>query len=360
MQSPNEKAFTSDEERWRAIDARDRSADGIFYYGVKTTGVYCRPGCSSRTPQRLNVVYFTSCGEAEAAGFRPCKRCSPHEASSREHQRKIILRACQIMEESEESIALDDLSSAVGMSASQLHRLFKDSIGVTPKEYIDVLRMRRLKNELNRGAPVTQAIYEAGFNSSSRFYEKSAELLGMTATRYKKGAAGTTLQVAAVQSFLGWMLIAATDRGICSIEFGDDPKALIKALRGRFPKAELCEDDQCFEAWVSAAVAFVEAPVKRLDLPLDIQGTAFQRRVWKALQEIPPGTTQSYAEIAETIGNPRAARAVASACASNRLAVAIPCHRAVRTDGHSGGYRWGIERKKALLEREAVQQLDGG
>ncbi|MEW6263179.1 MAG: bifunctional DNA-binding transcriptional regulator/O6-methylguanine-DNA methyltransferase Ada [Thermodesulfobacteriota bacterium] len=346
-------AFNSDAERWTAVEKRDRRAEGVFFYGVKTTGVYCRPTCSARLPNRKNVVFFTSFSEAEGAGYRPCRRCSPKSPSAGDYGMALVGDACRLMEEATEPPVLEDLAAAVGLSPSHLHRLFKKVLGVTPKEYSATLRMNRIKKGLAPEASVTQAIYEAGFNSSSRFYEKTMEILGMTAGKYKKGAAGLRIRFAVADSFLGKVLVAATDHGLCAIEFSDSPAPLVERLRTRFPRAELDEDDAGFVAWVSKVTEFIETPARGLDLPLDIQGTAFQQRVWKALRQIPPGSTSSYTEVAARIGRPKAVRAVARACASNPIAVAVPCHRVIRRNGGLGGYKWGLERKRALLEREA-------
>lgn len=353
MRDLADSAFSSDGQRWKALLHREQRAEGAFLYAVKSTGVYCRPTCPSRLPKRDNVVFFTSSSAAEAAGFRPCKRCSPRDPSAREHHMKAIVQACKLIEESEEHPRLQNLAAAVGMSSSNFHRLFKEIVGVTPKDYAATVRMVRLRTGLTQGSSITQTIYDAGFSSTSRFYERSRGMLGMTPSRYKKGAPGLRIHLAVAASFLGWVLVAATDLGICSIDFGDTPESLIARLRLRFPKAELRQDDSGFADWLSRVAALIEAPAHGLDVPLDIQGTAFQQRVWKALQGIPPGSTKSYAEIAAQIGKPTAARAVGRACAANRLAVVIPCHRAVRSDGSLGGYRWGIERKQRLLEREA-------
>jgi len=353
-----EPAFSSDGQRWKALLHRDQRADGVFLYAVRSTGVYCRPTCSSRLPKRENVTFFTSSAAAEAAGFRPCKRCSPRDASAREHHVVAIIRACKLIEESEEQPPLKNLAAAVGLSSSHFHRLFKEIVGVTPKDYATTLRMDRLRSGLTQGSSITQTIYDAGFGSVSRFYERARGTLGMTPSTYKNGAAGLRIRVAVVNSFLGLLMVAATDRGICSIDFGDTPQSLLERLSLRFPKAEVCQDDPGFADWVSGVVAFIDAPARGLDLPLDVQGTAFQQRVWKALQGIPPGSTTTYAEIAAQIGKPAAARAVARACASNRIAVAVPCHRAVRSDGGLGGYRWGSERKRRLLEREATESRE--
>lgn len=341
--------------RWEAIKRRTRQADGLFLYGVKTTGIYCRPACSSRLPNRANIAFFTSAVEAERAGFRACKRCKPNGPLAPETHTEAIIRACKLIDEAEEPISLKDLSTAVGLSQYHFHRVFKEIIGITPKGYGAARRERRLREELHRGVSVTRAIYDAGFGSSSRFYGGAGDMLGMTPSKYKDGAANLRIRFAIAQSFLGLVLVAATERGICTIDFGKTPEELTNRLRARFPKAILQDDDPGFAAWVAAVVAFIDAPRLSFGLPLDIQGTAFQQRVWRALQAIPPGTTASYAEVAKRLGNPSAARAVAQACASNAIAVAIPCHRVVRSDGGISGYRWGLTRKRALLERESPQ-----
>jgi AraC family transcriptional regulator, regulatory protein of adaptative response / methylated-DNA-[protein]-cysteine methyltransferase len=360
MKDQPKMAFSDDAQRWHALTQRDERADDVFLYGVKTTGVYCRPTCASRRPRRENVEFFASTLEAEQAGYRPCKRCLPNATSPHEQRVAMIRRVCSLMEESEGPPALHDLAAAAGMSVSHFHRVFKEILGLTPKQYATALRRRRLQGGLAQGAAITEAIYDAGFNSSSRFYEKSTELLGMTPTRYKRGAPDLRLRVAVTRSFLGLTLVAATDQGICFIAFGDSPRTLLEHLRRRFPNAQLDQDDPGFAHWVAKVTAFIETPTQCMDLPLDIQGTAFQQRVWKALQEIPPGTTRSYTQVAAAIGKPKAVRAVARACASNRIAVAIPCHRVIRSDGDLGGYRWGLARKQVLLQREQTHTGEGG
>jgi len=311
--------------------------------------VYCRPSCASRPARRENVAFHATCKEAEAAGFRPCKRCRPNEAPQTERWASAVRKACQLIEESEETPSLEALAQSAGMSRFHFHRVFKTVTGVTPKAYRSAHRAERVRDELTT---VTEAMYGAGFNSSGRFYATSSELLGMTPTQFRAGGVGARIRFAVGECSLGAILVAASDKGICAIQFGNDPDALVRELQDRFPKAELIGADQGFEQWVAKVVGFVEAPGQGLDLPLDIRGTAFQQRVWRALREIPKGSTASFADIAERIGQPNAVRAVAQACAANCIAVAIPCHRVVRTDGDSSGYRWGVERKRALLERE--------
>jgi len=346
--------FSCDEERWEAVKRRDRGADGVFYYSVRTTGVYCRPSCAARQARRENVRFHASCAEAERAGFRPCKRCRPTEAAAAERQAAMVARSCRLIEEAEEMPALDALARSTGMSRFHFHRTFKAVTGLTPKAYAAAHRARRVREELSRGATVTEAIYGAGFNSSGRFYAGAAEFLGMTPTAFRDGGSSATIRFAVGECSLGSILVAATERGVCAIAFGADPDALVRELQDRFPQARLVGGEPEFERLVAAVVGFIEAPGHGLDLPLDVRGTAFQHRVWQALRAIPAGSTATYAEIARRIGRPKAVRAVAQACASNALAVAIPCHRVVRTDGVLTGYRWGVQRKRALLAREAA------
>ncbi len=341
----------TDQTRWEAVVQRKQETDGAFVYGVLTTGVYCRPGCPSRLPRRENVRFFETAQEAEMAGFRPCKRCSPNEHERRDTNAAAIAQACRTIEEAEEPPSLEALAEGAGLSPFYFHRLFKKIVGVTPKQYALQKRLERVRASLQASSTVTEAAYEAGFASSSRFYQEAPAALGMRPTDYKNGARGLAIRYTIAPSYLGWVLVATTVRGICAIDLGDSPQALQERLQASFPAAEL-HDEPNLGAWVAKVLSLLQAPRLGLDLPLDIQGTAFQRRVWSALREIPAGTTASYADIAARIGQPKAARAVAQACAANPIAVAIPCHRVVRGDGEMGGYRWGVERKKALLERE--------
>jgi AraC family transcriptional regulator of adaptative response/methylated-DNA-[protein]-cysteine methyltransferase len=347
-------AYSGDEDRWAAVVRRDRRADGIFYYSVRTTGVYCRPSCAARMALRKNVRFHASCEEAERAGFRACKRCRPNSPGLGEQHAAGIAQACRLIESSGELPNLDALAAAAGMSRFHFHRVFKGITGVTPRAYAAARRAQRMRDELPRRNTVTEAIYDAGFNSNGRFYAKSAEVLGMAPANFRSGGTGESIRFAVGECSLGSILIASTDRGICAISLGDDPDGLLRDLQDRFPKAQLIGGDGDFEKLVARVVGFVEAPALGLDLPLDVRGTAFQQRVWRALREIPAGSTASYAEIAARLGAPRAVRAVAQACGANAIAVAIPCHRVIRNDGALSGYRWGVERKQALLEREAV------
>jgi AraC family transcriptional regulator of adaptative response/methylated-DNA-[protein]-cysteine methyltransferase len=344
----------SETDLWAGVLGRDAALDGSFVYAVRTTGIYCRPSCPSRTPHRRNVVFYGTTAEAEANGFRACLRCNPAGKSLAEATAETVARACRVIESSEGVPTLEELASAAGMSPFHFHRQFKALTGLTPKAYGTAQRAKRVRAELADGAAsVTSAIYGAGFNSNSRFYEKSNQVLGMTPTEYRQGGKDVAIRFAVGESSLGAILVAQSDKGVCAISLGDDPDTLVRELQERFPNAQLIGADAAFETLVARVVGFVEEPWIGLDLPLDVRGSAFQERVWKALREIPPGETVSYAQVANSIGEPNSVRAVAQACGANSIAVAIPCHRVVRSDGGLSGYRWGVERKRALLEREA-------
>jgi AraC family transcriptional regulator, regulatory protein of adaptative response / methylated-DNA-[protein]-cysteine methyltransferase len=350
---PSTQAFASDEARWQAVVERNAKAEGTFVTAVRTTGIYCRPGCTARLPRRENVTFYANRVEAEAAGFRACLRCKPNLDRSEDAQAKAVARACRAIEQAEEPPTLEALAKIVGQSPWHFHRVFKSVTGVTPKAYSDAHRGKRVRDELKRADTVTQAIYSAGFNSNGRFYAASGDLLGMKPTDFREGGSGATIRFAVGECSLGAILVAATDRGVCAIMLGDDPQELVRLFQDDFANAKLIGGDAAFERVVADVVGFVEGSQREFKLPLDVRGTAFQQRVWQALREIPLGTTASYSEIAAKIGSPAAVRAVAGACASNKIAVAIPCHRVVRSDGSLSGYRYGVERKRALLQREA-------
>lgn len=346
-------AATVNDPRWAAVVARDPKADGKFFYSVKTTGVYCRPSCAARTPRPENVAFHRTTSDADCAGFRPCKRCKPNQVSLAEQYAAKVAGLCRFIESAEQLPTLDELAQRAGLSAYHLHRVFKKVTGLTPKTYASAHRARKVRQQLARSGTVTDAIYRAGYNSNGRFYEESNQVLGMTPTNYRAGGANTQIRFAVGDCSLGAILVAQSDRGVCAILMGDDPGELTRDLQDRFTHAELIGGDAEFEQLVAKVVGLVEAPGVGLDLPLDVRGTAFQQRVWRALRNIPAGETVSYLELAKRIGSPKSVRAVAQACGANALAVAIPCHRVVRNDGGLSGYRWGVERKRALLKREA-------
>ena len=353
MKTTNDRLYATDESRWEAVQRRERDADGVFLYGVLTTLVYCRPVCSSRKPKYENVRFFDTWEQAEQEGFRPCKRCNPRSNEKSDGLEEKIVKACRMMDDAEEHIPLKNLAEQSGLSPYHFHRLFKKTTGVTPKQYAVQKRLARVRSGLKERPSVTDAVYDAGFASGSRFYENASDNLGMKPTDFRKGAEGIRIRVATAKSWLGWVLIGATDKGVCAVDIGDSPETLRARLNEDFPKADIRDGDDDLAQWVEKILTHLENPHGRPDLPLDIRGTAFQRRVWKAIREIPAGSKAGYKDIAEKIGNPDASRAVARACASNRIAVVVPCHRVVRKDGEIGGYRWGTERKRALLDREA-------
>jgi AraC family transcriptional regulator of adaptative response/methylated-DNA-[protein]-cysteine methyltransferase len=344
---------TMNDPRWASVVARDPAVDGKFVYSVRTTGVYCRPSCAARPARPENLQFHASCADAERAGFRPCKRCRPGQPSLVEQRAAKVAAICKVIEQAETVPSLKELAAHAGMSTYHFHRVFKAATGVTPKAYATAHRASRVRKALDRSGTVTDAIYGAGYNSGGRFYEKSNEVLGMTPSSYRAGGASTEIRFAVGECSLGSILVATSERGVCAILLGDDPDALARDLQDRFPRADLIGADKAFEEVVAKVVGFVETPGLGLDLPLDVRGTAFQQRVWQALGKIPAGSTASYTEVARRIGSPQSVRAVASACAANTIAVAIPCHRVVRTDGSLSGYRWGVERKRALIEKES-------
>jgi AraC family transcriptional regulator of adaptative response/methylated-DNA-[protein]-cysteine methyltransferase len=343
--------YTIDEDgMWEAIERRDAHLDGQFFFAVHSTRIYCRPSCPSRRPRRDRVAFYKTAAAAEFDGYRACKRCRPAEFAT---NAEIVQRACQLIGNTDdERFSLSDVCAQLGIGDSQLHRAFKLILGLTPRQYAAARRLEKFKHFVREGASVVDSIYEAGYGSSSRLYENAAVRLGMTPAVYRSGGQGVKIVYAVAESPLGRLLIAATERGLCSVAFGDDDSQLYDALEREFPAAEIIRNDTAMKDWVTAVTARIEGRGGSGDLPLDVRATAFQHRVWGELRRIPFGETRSYADLAEAIGRPRAVRAVARACASNPVAVVNPCHRIVRSDGELGGYRWGVERKRKLLETE--------
>jgi AraC family transcriptional regulator, regulatory protein of adaptative response / methylated-DNA-[protein]-cysteine methyltransferase len=352
-QDPMAETIHGDDERWAAVQERRASADSVFYYSVTTTGVYCRPSCPSRRPRRENVAFHATRQEAERLGFRPCRRCRPNEPTRSSRYEAAVAAACRMIDSAEESPTLAQMAEAVGMSRFHFHRVFRAVMGITPKAYASTHRANRVREALPKRSTVTEAVYDAGFNSGSRFYAAASAELGMRPALFRSGGRGERIRFAVAECSLGPILVAASERGVCAVEFGNEPNALVHGLERRFPRAQLVGGEPAFERTVADVVSLVERPSIGTRLPLDVRGTAFQRRVWQALRHTTPGSTVSYAEIAKRIGMPNSVRAVARACASNPTAVVIPCHRVVRKDGSPAGYKWGIERKRTLLEREA-------
>src|ERR1700757_2657506 len=352
MSVPQTSFATDDDQLWNAIVARDTTKDGKFVFAVSTTGVYCRPSCAARRPRRENVQFFAIPEAAERAGYRACLRCRP-KALSGNCEADGVRAICRFIEQHlDEPLTLGRLSKEFRQSPFHLQRRFKRALGITPREYADSCRLRMLKRNLQAGNSVTRAMYDAGYGSSSRLYERTASQLGMTPDKYRRGAIAAAIRYTCADSPLGRMLIAATERGICSIQFGGSDSELLEGLKREFPFAARKADEGGLQSWVSALLQHMRGKDLNSSLPLDIRATAFQRRVWAYLQSIPFGRTKSYSQVAKAIGQPRACRAVARACATNPVAVAIPCHRVVREDGNLGGYRWGLERKKTLLAME--------
>ena len=338
---------------WKAVTTNDARFDGAFFLGVKTTGIYCRPSCRARLPKRENVAFYSTFEAAERGGFRACLRCKPKSVKAMDPQVEKIMKACELIE-SDELFSLDDLAAELDLSPYHLQRSFKEVIGVSPKKYAEAKRMDKFKNELRGGSDVVTAMYDAGFGSSSRLYEKASENLGMTPTVYKKGGQGMKINYAITECELGRILVGRTIKGLCSVAFADDAKTLEENLNKEYPNAEIVKDAKVLKGFVEEILQHLSGKKKRLDLPLDIQATAFQMQVWELLRKIPYGETVSYSQIAEKLGDKKKVRAVAQACASNRVAVVIPCHRVIGSDGKLSGYKWGIERKKKLLASEAA------
>jgi AraC family transcriptional regulator of adaptative response/methylated-DNA-[protein]-cysteine methyltransferase len=357
--SETNMATTVENKWWNAVLARDSGHDGEFFFAVTSTGVYCRPSCPAKRPRRENVAFFRRPEDAEKAGFRACLRCRPKSAS-RNPQADAVKKICRYIEQHlDEPVTLEHLGSAFAMSPFHLQRTFKKAVGITPRAYADSCRMKLLKQNLQTGKSVTHSLYDAGYSSSSRLYERTASQLGMTPDKYRRGAVAAAIRYTFADSPLGRMLVAATDKGICAIQFADTDGELTEGLKREFPFAVRKRDDESMQSWTKTLLGQMEGHKLNASLPLDIQATAFQRRVWTHLQSLPFGTTQSYAKVAKEIGQPTAARAVARACATNPVAVAIPCHRVVREDGGMGGYRWGIQRKESLLQLERQKAESG-
>jgi AraC family transcriptional regulator of adaptative response/methylated-DNA-[protein]-cysteine methyltransferase len=352
MDDARETTMLDFDKCWAAVESRDAGADSGFFYGVRTTGVYCRPGCPSRRPLRANTMFFETIAAAEAAGLRACKRCRPTDASTASRHVAAIEKACALLRSSETMPSLAELADAAAVSRFHFHRVFKQITGATPRDYARTHRLGDFARRLDNGEKVTEAIYGAGFGSSSRAYEGAPAALGMTPAARRRRGDGETVRYVTVATPLGWALVAATARGVCLTALGDDREHLAAMVRQRFPAAAVIDEDPGLKDWADQVVRFITAPGQAPDLPLDIRGTAFQARVWRALQKIPLGRTATYSEVARALGQPRAVRAVAQACAANNLALIVPCHRVIREDGDLAGYRWGVERKRALLERE--------
>ncbi|HEY7127006.1 MAG TPA: bifunctional DNA-binding transcriptional regulator/O6-methylguanine-DNA methyltransferase Ada [Ktedonobacterales bacterium] len=349
----------NEERCWQAFSARDKAADGQFVVAVRSTGIYCRPSCPSRRPKRENVLFFAEPGTAEQAGYRACLRCRPRQNGTPEEQVTLVQQICRVIEQHPEgSPSLEELGTEISMSPFHLQRTFKRVLGITPRQYAEAHRLGRLKERLREGESVTQALYGVGYSSSSRLYEQANARLGMTPATYGKGGKGMQISYTIANSPLGAVLVAMTERGICMVSLGESEAYLIQELTSDYPAAQIQRAEGEVHAWVSAILDYLNGRAPSLDLPLDVQATAFQWQVWQALQAIPVGSTRTYSELAEAIGHPRAARAVGNACANNPVSLVVPCHRAIREDGSLGGYRWGLERKKRLLaqERERAQK----
>jgi AraC family transcriptional regulator of adaptative response/methylated-DNA-[protein]-cysteine methyltransferase len=362
MENREDNVLDSD-ECWDSILQRDTTRDGRFYFGVLSTGVYCRPSCPARKPLRENVRFYETIAQAENDGLRPCRRCRPLDATMAAAQAAAMVSLCEHIEENvERTLTLAELAERAHLSPSYLQRLFKSIVGVSPKQYADACRLRKLKGELRVSKGVAQAVYGAGFGSSSRVYERADTRLGMTPGEYRRGGPGVAITYAPIESAFGLLLLGATDRGICFLQFGDCFEALLAELRREYPAAsfESIRDPRApeFEGWANALNRYLEGAKPRLELPLDVRSTAFQTKVWTYLQSIPRGQVQSYGEVAKGIGQPAAARAVGRACATNRVALIIPCHRVIRGDGELGAYRWGLTRKRALLEAERARPAE--
>ncbi|MEH1849302.1 MAG: bifunctional DNA-binding transcriptional regulator/O6-methylguanine-DNA methyltransferase Ada [Nostoc sp.] len=342
------------ETLWEAVLNRDPSFEGKLFYGVRSTGIYCRAICPSRRPNRNQVCFFESVQEAEIAGFRPCKRCQPQFQTVPNPAKTKVLTACRYIEAQVDHIpTLSELSSQVGMSPSYLQKVFKQRIGVSPFQYADALRSQRLKQRLQEGEEIAHAVYDTGYGSSSQLYEKAPKQLGMTPKTYQQAGKTISIVYAIAPCPLGYLLVATTEKGICAVKLGDEADKLKHTLIKEFHQAQIMRDDQTHKEWIQAILDLIAGGKAHLDLPLDVRGTAFQKQVWQALQKIPYGETRTYTDIAHDIVKPQAVRAVGNACGANPIALIVPCHRVLRSDGSVGGYRWGIERKQKLLIQES-------
>lgn len=345
------------EQKWQAIERRDTRYDGMFVFAVHSTGIYCRPSCPSRRPRRDRVAFYDDAAAAGRDGYRACLRCRPTLDPAAASGAELVQRACRLIEEADAArVSVDALCAKLGVSPSHLQRSFKKHLGVTPRQYAAANRLERFKHRIKEGDSVVDSIYEAGYGSSSRLYENAAAQLGMTPAVYRRGGQGMKIVYTVVETPLGKLLVAATERGVCSVAFGEKESLLAEALGAEYPAAEISREADPLRGWVSAILAHLDGRSPQLDLPLDVQATAFQQRVWSELRRIPYGETRSYAELAESIGRPTATRAVARACATNPVALVNPCHRIVRADGEPGGYRWGVERKQRLLAQEQKER----
>lgn len=350
-----ENILLNDDSRWEAVLRKDSGMDGAFVYGVRSTGIFCRPSCPSRRPRREQVRFFPIPEAAEQEGFRSCLRCKPVDAMVRDPHLELVQQVCRRIEsetEDEGAASLSELGEAVGLSPYHLQRVFKRVMGISPRQYAEACRVRRLKESLREGETVTNALYDSGYNSSSGLYGKAADHLGMTPATYRKGGTSTQINYTIAQSPLGRLLVAATERGVCAVRMGDDDTQLEATLREEYHSADIGRDDSVLGEWVEAILAHLSGKQPHLDLPIDVRATAFQWKVWEALRAIPYGSTRSYLQVATAIGQPSAVRAVARACATNPVALVVPCHRVIKEDGSLGGYRWGIERKQTLLDNE--------
>lgn len=349
----NNQPINRQELFWQAVENKDAKFNGAFYFGVSSTHIYCKPSCSSRLPKRENVSFFTTYKEAETAGFRACLRCQPKSETFKNQNIETVLNICEFIEANNfENVSLEDLSAELKLSSAHLQKVFKEVVGVSPKQYADANRLQRFKAQIKKGENVTNAMYDAGFGSSRALYEKAARDLGMTPSAYRKGGKDMKINYTITNSRLGNLLVAATEKGICAVTFGDDERQLEKNLSAEYPNAEISREDITLKNYVEAILQNLEGRKKALELPLDLQATAFQLSVWAELKKIPFGETRSYKQIAENLGDAKAVRAVASACGKNRTALVIPCHRVIGSDGSLSGYRWGIERKEELLKQE--------